>query len=310
MCIDKEIYLNPLTDFGFKKLFGEEANIDLLIAFINSILKLNITKLSFKKTEHLGRTELDRRVIFDLYCSDNNNNRFIVELQKVRQKYFKDRTIYYSTFPIQEQAIKGDKWDYKLTPVYCLGILDFTFDEDDKKDDQYFYEVDLREKKTNKIFYDKLKYIYICLPKFKLKDNQLTNDEEKWVYFLKNLSNIKEIPDSLKNEMFIKAFGIAEISKFDEQSYFEYQSSLKYYMDLKNSINTSYDEGLEKGKIEGQIEKSISHIIKLLTKKLGIIPKKIKDKIISCTDIVKLDEIIDKIFDIESFDQVNTILTK
>jgi len=149
MTIEIEKYVNPLTDFGFKKIFGEEANIDLLINFLNSILNLSIKELTFKKTEHLGRTELDRRVIFDLYCIDKDNNRFIIELQKVRQKYFKDRTVYYSTFPIQEQAIKGDEWDFKLSPVYCVGILDFKFDED-KKDNQYFYEVELTEKRNKK----------------------------------------------------------------------------------------------------------------------------------------------------------------
>ena len=157
-------YINPFTDFGFKKLFGEEANKDLLIDFLNSLLykehKHKIKDLIFKKSEQLGSTEMNRKAIFDLYCEDEIGQKFIVELQKAEQKFFKDRTVYYSTFPIQEQSKRGD-WDYKLNPVYCIGILDFSFEEDKDFPDKYLYEVELTERITKKLFYDKLLYVYI-----------------------------------------------------------------------------------------------------------------------------------------------------
>ena len=157
----EEKYINPFTDFGFKKLFGEEANKDLLIDFLNSFLYQDhkIVNLTFRKTEHLGATELNRKAIFDLYCQDEKGQRFIVELQKAEQKFFKDRTVYYSTFPIQEQAEKGE-WNYKLEPVYCIGILDFKFEDDKDYPDKYLHRVALSELETKKLFYDKLFYIY------------------------------------------------------------------------------------------------------------------------------------------------------
>jgi predicted transposase/invertase (TIGR01784 family) len=105
-----EKFINPFTDFGFKKLFGEEINKDLLIDFLNELLKgkTEIKNLTYLKTEQLGASALDRKAIFDLYCENEKGEKFIVELQKVRQEYFKDRSIYYATFPIQEQAIRGD----------------------------------------------------------------------------------------------------------------------------------------------------------------------------------------------------------
>jgi len=129
----KEIYVNPFTDFGFKKLFGSEPNKDLLIDFLNELLKTKekIKDLTYKKTEHLGSTDTDRKAIFDLYCENERGEKFIVELQKVKQQFFKDRSLYYATFPIQEQAQKGD-WNYELKAVYCVGILDFVFDDKDK----------------------------------------------------------------------------------------------------------------------------------------------------------------------------------
>ena len=130
----KDKYINPLTDFGFKKLFGTEVNKNLLIDFLNQVLpkRHQIADLSYSQNEHLGDNIEDRKAIFDLYCTGTNGEKFIVELQKAKQNYFKDRSIYYSSFPIQEQAEKGD-WNFKLEPVYTIGILDFIFSEHKKR---------------------------------------------------------------------------------------------------------------------------------------------------------------------------------
>ena len=98
-------------------MFGEEPNKDLLLDFLNELLKDEqgtITELTYLKNENLGTTELNRKAIFDLYCTNERGERFIVEIQKTKQKFFKDRTIYYSTFPIQEQAKVGSDWDFRL----------------------------------------------------------------------------------------------------------------------------------------------------------------------------------------------------
>jgi len=109
-----EKYVNPFTDFGFKKLFGTEPNKDILIDFLNQLLPQyhQIKELTYLNNENLGRGELDRKAIFDLYCLSHSGERFIVEMQKAKQNYFKDRSVYYSTFPIQDQAQKGS-WNFK-----------------------------------------------------------------------------------------------------------------------------------------------------------------------------------------------------
>ena len=102
--IIKEKYINPFTDFGFKKLFGSEFNKDLLIDFLNQVLgdREQIKDLTYLNTGKLGKTQNDRKAIFDLYCENEKGDRFIIELQNVAQLYFKDRSIFYATFPIQE----------------------------------------------------------------------------------------------------------------------------------------------------------------------------------------------------------------
>ncbi len=126
----KAKYLNPFTDYGLKRIFGEEASKPVLISFLNSLLPLTnqIKQLSFKNPENSGALLLYRKGIFDIYCENEKEEKFIVELQRAKQNYFKDRTVFYSTFPIREQAEK-DEWNFKLNAVFCIGILDFNFND-------------------------------------------------------------------------------------------------------------------------------------------------------------------------------------
>ena len=244
----REKYINPFTDFGFKRLFGEEPNKDLLLDFLNELLRDQqgkIIDLTYFKTEQLGKTELDRKAIFDLYCENEKGEKFIVEMQKSKQNFFKDRSVYYSTFPIQEQAEKSD-WNYELKAVYTVGILDFIFDSDKNEPEKYRYDVKLQDILTNKTFYDKLTFIYFEMPKFNKSIDQLESRFEKWLYVLKNLHKLDRLPDKLKEAIFEKVFEVAEISKFTREEYISYEDSLKYYRDLKNSLDSARIEEKEK----------------------------------------------------------------
>lgn len=263
-----EKYINPFTDYGFKRLFGEEPNKDLLLDFLNELLKEEqgeIKNLTYLKTEQLGTTEADRKAIFDLYCENEKGEKFIVELQKTKQNFFKDRSIYYSTFPIREQAQKAD-WNYELKSVYTIGILDFVFDSDKNERDKYRYNVKLTELETKKVFYDKLTFIYLEMPKFNKTIDELTTRFEKWLYVIRNLNKLERIPDKLRESIFEKLFASAEIAKFTPEEVRSYEDSLKYYRDLKNSLDTAREEGviegMEKGMEKG-IEKVVLNAIKM-----------------------------------------------
>jgi predicted transposase/invertase (TIGR01784 family) len=291
----KDRYINLFTDFGFKKIFGSEPNKDLLIDFLNELLKTKekIKHLTYKKTEHLGFSEVDRKAIFDLYCENERGEKFIVELQKVKQQFFKDRSVYYATFPIQEQGQKGE-WDYQLKAVYCVGILDFVFDNEDK-DKLVVDEVALMSKKTNKVFYDKLTFVYVQMPNFLKTEKELKTHEDKWFYLFKNLHKLDNIPTKLQNKIFKKAFEIAEIAKYSETERLQYLDSLKHYLDLTNSFKSvriegreeGRIEGLKEGRIEGKIEAKREFTVKLILK--GYSDEMIKDLTeLEEGDIVKL----------------------
>jgi len=252
----KDRYISPFTDFGFKKLFGTELNKDLLIDFLNELLckdEGKILNLTYLSQEQLGRSEVDRKAIFDLYCENESGEKFIVELQKAKQKYFKDRSIYYSSFPIQSQAQKG-KWNFQLQAVYTVGILDFVFDEDKEDPSPFQHEVQLFDKSTNKVFYDKLTYVYLEMPKFNKTEEELETHFEKWLFVLKNLEYLTKRPARLQERVFKKLFEQAEIANYTDVEYTQYETSLKYYRDLTNTMDTAFDEGKLEGKLEGRLE--------------------------------------------------------
>jgi len=248
----KAKYINPFTDFGFKKIFGEEASKPLLLDFLNALLpqENNIVDLTLKNTEQLGFIETDRKVVYDIYCENERGEKFIVELQKAKQNYFKERTIYYSTFPIREQAEKGD-WNYNLKSVYCIGILDFTFDDYASASEQgeVVHTVKLKDQ-NGKTFYDKLTYIYLEMPNFIKAEQDLSTRLEKWLFFIKHLEDFQTIPQIFKDSIFSQAFEKAELAKMNLAENDNYENSLKIYRDLKNVIDTARDEG----KIEGKNE--------------------------------------------------------
>lgn len=247
-----EKYINPFTDYGFKRLFGEEPNKELLLDFLNELLweeQGQITSLTYLKNEHLGAAENDRRAIFDIYCENERGEKFIVELQKTRQNFFRDRTVYYATFPIQEQAKRND-WNFELKAVYTVAILDFVFDEDKNQPAKYRYDVKLTDQETHRVFYDKLTFIYLEMPKFNKTLDELETRFDKWLYVIRNLSRLDRVPDKLRERVFEKLFEVAEISRFTREQILSYEDSLKYYRDLKNSLDTAREEGREEEREE------------------------------------------------------------
>jgi predicted transposase/invertase (TIGR01784 family) len=234
-------YINPYTDFGFKKLFGEEGNKDLLIDFLNQLLPTHhqVADLNFRNVENVPDLPSDRKAIFDIHCKAISGESFIVEMQKAKINFFKDRSLFYVTFPIREQAKKGD-WDYKLEPIYFVAILDFEYDEAEEKR-KFMRDVALKDQDGD-LFFNKLHFKFLQMPLFNKKENELETKFDKWCYFLKNLESFEHIPNILNEPIFQKAFGAAELAKFTVQQRDNYEQSLIQYRDLKSALETAVQE--------------------------------------------------------------------
>ena len=252
----EERYISLLTDFGFKRIFGTAPNKDLLINFLNSLFGKEqvIRDVKFLNSENVGDVYTDRKAIFDVYCENEHGEKFIVEMQNAYQKHFKDRSLYYSTFPIKEQAPKGADWDFKLAHVYVVALLNFDMHDDAFDEDSISHDVGLLDKQTKRVFNDKLTFKYVEIAKFDKPLDRLRTVYDKWLYALKNLPRLTDRPKELRDRVFDRLFEEAEIARFSTQELKEYEDSLKAYRDIKNSLDTAMEQGFEKGCEIGRAE--------------------------------------------------------
>lgn len=245
----EERYISLLTDFGFKRIFGTDLNKDLLINFLNSLFNGEevIKDVKYLNSENVGDVFTERKAIFDVYCENEQGEKFIVEMQNAYQTFFKDRSLFYSTFPIREQAPKGSDWNFCLKKVYVVALLNFKMSDEAFNASDTIHTIALMDTKTNKVFNAKLMFKYVEVGRFDKTDEELTSLSDKWMFVLKNLSRLNNRPSSLREKIFSRLFDAAAIARFTPIELREYEDSLKAYRDIKNSLDTAEAKGREEG---------------------------------------------------------------
>ena len=250
-------YIDPLSDWGFKRLFGTEVNKGFLLAFLQSIFPdKEISDISYMKPENQGLTRSDRHAVFDVACRTLRGERFIVEMQKRNQTWFRERCLYYATFLIQEQAVKG-RWDYSICPVYMVSILDFEMEHsfpegiagrtESKRIHRYF----LKEEDTGELMTDRLGFVFLEVHDFSKEAGDLMTETDKWMYVLKNLARLTDRPAGLQERVFMKLFEAAEVAAFSPEERKQYENDMMTENDYWNTIEFARDEGMRKGLDEG-----------------------------------------------------------
>jgi len=260
-------YMNLLTDFGFHKIFGEESNKDLLLDFLNRIIKDEglITSVQLLPSEQFGDFETDRKAVFDIFCETEKGEYIIVEMQKAQQPFFFERCIFYASRVIQKQAPKG-VWDFNFNKVYLIAILDFKLYDDLEADKEFFVErMKLYNERTKTASSDKLEFAFIELPKFNKTEEELKTGFDIWLFILKNMHSLKACPVSIQGEIFDKLFDLAELKKLTKDEMEKYNKSVSEYYDVQLCMNFAakkgIEQGIEKGRQEG-FEESKTAIIK------------------------------------------------
>ncbi|NJL34864.1 MAG: PD-(D/E)XK nuclease family transposase [Chloroflexaceae bacterium] len=246
-------YIHPTTDFGFKRLFGQEDSKEILRGFLNAILTLPrpIVELSYIPSEQLPGSADERSGIYDVYCMDSEGQRCIVEMQRARQAFLKERSLYYVTFPIVQQMRRGtNEYPFRLLPIYSIAVLNFRLDDDPR----HMRHVNLRDAATGALFYDKLTFVYIELPKFTATLDDDLSLADKWVYMLRNMPALVDIPAELADEPFPEAFQLAEEAALSPDERIVYEGSLKRTMDEQSIYQTGRREGREEARLETQLE--------------------------------------------------------
>jgi predicted transposase/invertase (TIGR01784 family) len=270
-------YISPLTDWGFKKLFGQEDSKDNLIAFLNAVFHQEglpwIERLELKRTEYLGNSEIDRTAIFDLYAIGSNGEHFIIELQKLKQKNFYQRSVFYSTFAVQDSAVKGE-WDFQIKPVYVVGILDFKVDEAPFVTESATIILNNRQTEMMPHY----KFFFLECSKIQLSLEENSSKRDKWLYIFKYLERLNETPEHLIEPEFKKFLDKASFLKLPELDKADYNASMKYRYDLVAIEKTNFEkgvlegmqQGIEAGREEGEKQKAIAIAKNLLKKGLSV----------------------------------------
>ena len=262
----EEKYISLLTDFGFKRIFGKKPNKMLLIDFLNALFdgEQVVRDVTYLNSEHVGDVYAERKAIFDVYCENERGEKFIVEMQNAYQTYFKDRSLYYATFPIREQAPKGSAWDFQLQHVYVVALLNYDLREAAFAEEDIHHDVGLLDKKTHRVFNDKLTFKYVEIAKFDKPLDKLETCYDKWLFVLKNLSRLERQPKELRDKVFDRVFKEAEIAHYAPAELRHYEDSLKAFRDVKNCIDSAEEKGREEGRAEGERAKAIEIAKQLL----------------------------------------------
>ena len=257
------VYINPLTDFGIKKVFfmskrGPERLISFLRAFLPDVMK-DVVSITYKTTELLGDAESEKRVVFDIYCVTNTGRHFIIEMQRAKQSFFANRIITYDSRVVSSGVERGDM-EYNIPTVISFNIMDYDSDEFIHSD-KAFHIVKLKDDE-NVVYSEKKVFCFLELSKFaaqnigQLKGINFLDDSQKWAFSLKNMHQMEEQDLSGEDEIFQKLFEDCRLSKLKTMEKKEYKKSLMDYYDVRDAVNVAREDGRVEGREEGREERT------------------------------------------------------
>lgn len=279
-------FINPFTDFGFKKIFGQEISKDLLIDFLNELLKGEriITDLTFLNSEQLPEWEEGRSLIYDIYCQTDTGEKIIVEMQNKSQPYFKERAIYYLSNAVVQQARRGNSWEFQIKAVYGVFFMNFQFS--DTK--EFRTDVILADRITGELFSDKFRQIFIALPLFNKEEAECETDFERWIYILKNMSTLERMPFTARKAVFEKLEEIGNVTSLSREDQILYERSINAYRTYVSVMRNERAEGFAEGRQEGLQEGHQKGILEGRQEGLTLAARRMKAMGIPAEDIQKV----------------------
>ncbi len=252
-CENMGKFINPFTDVGFKRIFGQEFSKPVLIAFLNGLLKDErcIVDVKFLDKEQIRINDGDRSLIYDIYCETETGEHIIVEMQNKYQPYFKKRSIYYLSRSIVEQGERGSEWSYDIKAVYLVAFLNFKLNDISS---EFRTDVALMDMKRHTLFSDKVRLTYLQLPYFTKEADECENIFERIIFVLKNMDILQRMPWVAQDAVFKRLSDIAEVASLDKEERRQYDESLRHYRDTLVVMEGQYMEGERKGRAEGELK--------------------------------------------------------
>ncbi len=301
-------FINPKTDYAFKRIFGSTESKEILISFLNAILypdKDIIEDLEILNPYSPGASFTLKDTYLDVKAKLKDQTTVLIEMQVLNKYAFDKRVMYNAAKSYANQLDSGERYTL-LKPVIALTIIDFNmFDHTSEIINTFLFQ----EEKQKFIYNEEIKLVFLELRKFKKPLNELKNISEKWIYFLKNATELREKPADFQNISALdKALEIANLAGLDREELEEIQNRTTWLADQEGATLYAQEKGRELGREEGIIEGKIQLILTLLQQKLGDIPSEIQQKI-ELLSIEKIETITSAIFTINTWQELKNLLS-
>ncbi|MDR2679455.1 MAG: Rpn family recombination-promoting nuclease/putative transposase, partial [Tannerella sp.] len=233
------IFINPRTDFGFKRVFN---NAVMMKSFLNSViigkkLGYHIQEVTFLPVEHFGETRTEHIVITDTRCRIETGEDILVEMQNAQPLNFAERLLFYSTYLIRDQAPKrrskrkdgekGKPWNYDLKAIYAVATVNYPMIKGEASKETVIDWIKLIHEDTGEVFSDKLNFIIVDLTKFNKEEEELETQEDFWLYTLKHAETLEACPDKMKeDETISELYDILRTNKLTPEEMKAYNESV------------------------------------------------------------------------------------
>ena len=262
-------YINPTTDFGFKRIFKDE---EITREFLNALLlkddpAMHIKSVTITDGEYDESSKDVRRVIYDVHCTTDTGEQFVIEMQNDPQTFFSERIVFYLSRAASMQQSKGllkrtdengveqkEEWNYHLKRIYGVFFMNF---KDDNKENKYgLSHFAFMETKEGFVDTEVFQYWKIQMPIYReMKESDCKDDIDKWLFNLSNMDTM-ETALSFTDEMpvFKRLEKMATYAALTPQQQMQYNDSFNNYLAYMGQQEYKLREGIKIGRAEGRAE--------------------------------------------------------
>ena len=266
------VFINPFTDFGFKRIFGQENHKKILIGFLNALFEDDfvVKDLEYRDKEQTGETKHDRSVLYDIYCTLDDGSSVIVEMQNKKEMNFDARALYYASRSIVAQGEKGDEWQYNCVPVIGVYFLNYLQDGLGRA-----FRSDFAITRTREVFAHtanisgipsappatnpdktpfegRLRMVFLQMPEFTKTEAECTTDLDKWAYIMNHMEKLNNIPWAAQDELYAELSKVSQVAALSPKERAAYDENLRQYRDNLAALAASYEDGIKEGEKIGR----------------------------------------------------------
>ena len=271
-------YIDILTNGGFKALFGDLENKDVVMSIINVLLPEHrrVVDIEYLPTEDQGPLiDRSKEFRYDFMCKDESGTVFIVEMQKYIDSNWFKRCVSYASRAYNRQNLKGENYD--IPPVYLIGLMNVDVWHPDKEfwKSRYISEYTFREKDCHDLLDETIVIIFAEMANFHKRAEECESDIDKMLYLLKNIGRMMNQPEWLQHEVYTRIFQACEIAQFNENKRIIYEQEMydedRRMSELITAKKMGYQEGIEAEKLESAKNfKELGVAIDIIVKATGL----------------------------------------